>query len=44
MEDLFSTFSANQWTAEYCDFLVCVACVRATTWMMNRFQILFYDM
>ena len=43
LEDLFSTFSVNQfdwWLLWRFD----VACVlQAMTWMMNRLQILFYD-
>jgi len=43
MEDLFCIFSAIQLTDDYCDVLVWPSwCVRATTWMMNRLQTLFY--
>ena len=35
--------SGKGWSVDYCDGLG-VACVRATTWITNRFQTLFYDM
>jgi len=41
MEDLFSTFSADQLT-DYCN-VACIVPIWATTSIMNRLQTLFYD-